>query len=67
MARVGESKLAELEALGARSERMRRALATAMRCGCLRIEDCEFDESEGCTLLGPVTIERGAHGDLAKR
>lgn len=23
--------------------------STAMRCGCLRIEDCEFDPVDGCT------------------
>ena len=37
---LAKSKLAELDALVARAKRMRRALSTAMRCGCLRIEDC---------------------------
>jgi len=50
---LAKSKLAELDALVARADRMRHALSTAMRCGCLRIEDCEFDPVDGCTLPGP--------------
>jgi len=37
---LARDKLKELDALVARAEQMRRALKTAMRCGCLRIEDC---------------------------
>jgi MerR family redox-sensitive transcriptional activator SoxR len=51
---LAESKLAQLDALVARAERMRRALSAAMRCGCLRIEDCESDAVDGCTLPGPT-------------
>lgn len=38
---LAKAKLAELDALVERAERMRSALSAAMRCGCLRIEDCE--------------------------
>ena len=47
-------KLEELDALVARAERMREALRTGMRCGCLRIEDCDFAPGDGCTVPGPV-------------
>jgi MerR family redox-sensitive transcriptional activator SoxR len=47
-------KIEELDALVARAERMREALKTGMRCGCLRIEDCDFVPGEGCTVPGPV-------------
>ena len=53
-------KLDEVEALVARAERMRRALKTAMRCGCLRIEDCEFHPEDGSTLPGPVLLARSS-------
>jgi MerR family transcriptional regulator, redox-sensitive transcriptional activator SoxR len=55
---LAKSKLAELDALVARAERMRRALSTAMRCGCLRIEDCESDSVDGCTRPGPASLGR---------
>ena len=64
---LAKSKLAELDALVARAERMRRALSTAMRCGCLRIEDCEFDAIEGCTLPGPVTLGRAERAGSTKQ
>ena len=47
-------KIEELDALVARAERMREALRTGMRCGCLRIEDCDFGPGEGCTVAAPV-------------
>ena len=56
--KLASRKLEELDALVARAERMRLALQTAMRCGCLRIEDCEFDPDHGCTLPGPVPLTR---------
>ena len=51
-------KLEELDALVARAERMRQALQTGMRCGCLRIEDCELDPEDGGALPGPVLLAR---------
>lgn len=54
--KLASQKLVELDALVARAERMRVALQTAMRCGCLRIEDCEFDPEDGCTVPGPVPL-----------
>ena len=56
--KLASQKLEELDALVARAERMRLALRTAMRCGCLRIEDCEFDPDDGCTLPGAVPLSR---------
>jgi MerR family redox-sensitive transcriptional activator SoxR len=38
--RLATRKLTELDELVARADRMRKALKSAMRCGCLRIEDC---------------------------
>jgi hypothetical protein len=55
--------LVELDALVARAELMREALRTGMRCGCLRIEDCDFVPGEGCTVPGPVLP--GRRVDLA--
>ena len=51
-------KIEELDALVARAELMREALRTGMRCGCLRIEDCDFVRGDGCTVGGPVTPAR---------
>jgi MerR family redox-sensitive transcriptional activator SoxR len=53
---LADRKLAELDALVAQADRMRQALRAAMRCGCLRIEDCEFDPDDVCTLPGPVNV-----------
>ena len=41
--KLADKKLAELDALTIRIERMRRALLAAKQCGCVRMEDCEFD------------------------
>jgi MerR family transcriptional regulator, redox-sensitive transcriptional activator SoxR len=41
--KLADRKLAELDALSLRVERMRRALLVAKQCGCVRMEDCEFD------------------------
>ena len=41
--KLADRKLAELDALTLRVERMRRALLLAKECGCVRMEDCEFD------------------------
>jgi MerR family redox-sensitive transcriptional activator SoxR len=41
--KLANKKLAELDAMVARVERMRRALNAAMQCGCLTIEDCRLD------------------------
>jgi MerR family redox-sensitive transcriptional activator SoxR len=40
-------KLAEVEALVARAERMRRLLGQALDCGCLRLDDCARAISAG--------------------
>jgi MerR family redox-sensitive transcriptional activator SoxR len=41
--KLADRKLAELDGLLLRVERMRRALLVAKQCGCVRMEDCEFD------------------------
>ena len=48
--KLADRKLAELDELVARAERMRRALRTAMRCGCLRVEDCGLRAEDGDRL-----------------
>ena len=40
---LADRKLAELDALTLRVERMRRTLVVAKQCGCVRMEDCDFD------------------------
>ena len=40
---LADRKLAELDELMVRVARMRRALLIAKECGCVRMEDCEFD------------------------
>lgn len=47
---LADRKLVELDALVAQAERMRQALRAAMQCGCLRIEDCEFNPDNGYAL-----------------
>lgn len=37
---LASAKLAELDVLAKRIQRMRRALAIGLKCGCVRIEDC---------------------------
>lgn len=37
---LAQQKLAEVDALVERAERMRMLLAQALECGCLRVEDC---------------------------
>lgn len=39
-ASLAERKLAEIDALVARAERMRAVLRIALECGCFRLEDC---------------------------
>lgn len=41
--KLADRKLTELDALSVRVERMRRALQLAKECGCVRMEDCDFD------------------------
>ena len=41
--KLADRKLAELDELMVRVARMRRALLIAKECGCVRMEDCEFD------------------------
>lgn len=53
-------KLAELEALVARVDRMRGVLQLALKCGCLRLEDC------GHLLAAPSTA-RGRRTDRSTR
>jgi MerR family redox-sensitive transcriptional activator SoxR len=37
---LAQHKIAELDALIERAQRMRRILETGLNCGCLRLEDC---------------------------
>lgn len=56
---LAERKVAEVDALIADAQRMRRALREGMRCGCLRIEDCVIDGDAGCCLPGPASAPEG--------
>lgn len=56
--KLADKKVAELDALVARVERMRRALETAMQCGCLKIEDCELDDDGTCMTPTPIGLTR---------
>jgi MerR family redox-sensitive transcriptional activator SoxR len=40
------AKLAELDLLAARIQRMRRALEVGLKCGCVRIEDCSLSPAD---------------------
>jgi len=54
--KLATRKLEELDALVVRVERMRHALQSAMRCGCLRIEDCELPDDPD--LSAPIAVRR---------
>jgi len=43
---LARDKLLELDQLAARIERMKRALQLAMKCGCIRIEDCTLSPAD---------------------
>ena len=59
---LANRKLAELDALVARAEQMRRALRVAMECGCVRMEDCELDPEGRYTVANPPKLRRAAPG-----
>ena len=43
---LARAKLRELDLLAKRIERMRRALALGLKCGCIRIEDCTLSPAD---------------------
>ncbi len=57
-------KLAEVDAMVARAERMRAVLKVALDCGCFRLEDCsallQVGPEHGCVL--PPSLLRAARG-----
>jgi MerR family transcriptional regulator, redox-sensitive transcriptional activator SoxR len=59
---LADRKLAELDALVARAERMRRALLLARECGCLRVEDCALPVAEEVTPAARKGLRRAAPG-----
>lgn len=44
---LAQQKVLELDALIARTQRMKRILETGLNCGCLRLEDCAVVLAEG--------------------
>ena len=45
---LAQQKIAELDALVARAQQMKRILETGLNCGCLRLEDCAIVLERGC-------------------
>jgi MerR family redox-sensitive transcriptional activator SoxR len=45
---LAQQKIAELDALVARTQQMKRILEIGLRCGCLRLEDCAIVLESGC-------------------
>lgn len=43
---LAKNKLAELDALLANAARMRHAIETGLKCGCVRLEDCTLPEAD---------------------
>ncbi len=43
---LARQKLRELDSLAERIRRMRRALQLALKCGCLRVEDCRLSPAD---------------------
>lgn len=57
---LARAKLAELDLLAKRIQRMRRALTLGLRCGCLRIEDCSLSPADiPATQRSPTKTSRG--------
>ena len=53
--KLAERKVVELEELIASARRMRQALEVAMRCGCLRVEDCGVVAASVSHVERPLT------------
>lgn len=45
---LARQKLAELDALIERAQRMKQILQAGLNCGCLRLEDCAIALEKGC-------------------
>jgi MerR family transcriptional regulator, redox-sensitive transcriptional activator SoxR len=59
---LANQKLAELDALVARAEQMKKALHLAMECGCVRMEDCELDPDGRYAIASPTPLRRATPG-----
>ena len=66
-------KLAEIDAMGARAERMRAVLRVALDCGCFRLEDCSAllaaDAGDGrnpCVMPAAAVAEARQRGRAGK-
>lgn len=56
---LARNKLAELDLLGERIQRMRGALETSLRCDCVRIEECTLSPMPAPQLRGQLKRPRG--------
>ena len=59
-ATLARKKLTELDEVIARAEKMKGLLEVGLRCGCLRLEDCELVTGRAATgfRLSPVSLEQ---------
>jgi MerR family redox-sensitive transcriptional activator SoxR len=53
--KLARKKLEELESLSRQVERMKKALALGLECGCLRIEDCTLSAADA---VDPTNAQR---------
>ena len=58
---LAQAKLHELDVLGKRIRRMRRALDLGLKCGCIRIEDCKLTAADVDTA-GKQRTSQGCDG-----
>jgi hypothetical protein len=54
-ATLGGKKLTELDEVIARAEKFEGLLEVGLRCGCLRLEDCELVTGRGCQMELPTS------------
>jgi hypothetical protein len=54
-ATLARKKLTELDEVIARAEKMKGLLEVGLRCGCLRLEDCELVTGRGCQMELPTS------------
>ena len=66
---LAEPKLAEIDAMVARAERMRAVLKVALDCGCFRLEDCASLLQRSAAADGGASpcAMPGAEGEAARR
>jgi MerR family redox-sensitive transcriptional activator SoxR len=56
---LARAKLAEIDALIARAQGMKRLLENGLNCGCLQLEDCTIDLESGCNKTEAYAAANG--------